>query len=264
MEKKIDKILDKEALKAVFQKVGVSKGMTLIAHTAMSKFNYIVGGAQTYNDALIETLGYSGTLVMPMQCAENSEPSYFENPPVAFDLLEDYRKAMPPFNKHLSETFMMGKAVENLRRREKAVISDHPNCAFVAVGKYARMILERQSLDFPLGNDSPLKKLYDLKAYCLLAGVDFDNMTALHLSEYLSNTKPIIMNGASIMVGGEKEFKKYLEYEIDSSDGFMEIGKILENKGYVNSLTIDNVTLKLVRVDLAVDEGIKYYRKRDL
>ena len=97
-----------------------------------------------------------------------------------------------------------------------------------------------------------------------MAGVDFDNMTALHLSEYLSNTKPIIMNGASIMVGGEKEFKKYLEYEIDSSDGFMEIGKILENKGYVNSLTIDNVTLKLVRVDLAVDEGIKYYRKRDL
>ena len=72
------------------------------------------------------------------------------------------------------------------------------------------------------------------------------------------------MNGASIMVGGEKEFKKYLEYEIGSSDGFMEIGKILENKGYVNSLTIDNVTLKLVRVDLAVDEGIKYYRKRDL
>ena len=258
MEKKIDKILDKEALKAVFQKVGVSKGMTLIAHTAMSKFNYIVGGAQTYNDALIETLGYSGTLVMPMQCAENSEPSYFENPPVAFDLLEDYRKAMPPFNKHLSETFGMGKAVENLRRREKAVISDHPNCAFVAVGKYARMILERQSLDFPLGNDSPLKKLYDLKAYCLLAGVSYDNMTALHLSEYRSLIRPIILQGSKL----DGSWQKYYDLDLNSDDGFNVIGKRLEMKDLVKKISLKKGDMRLLRIDLAVDEGLRYFEER--
>lgn len=262
MIKKIDKALSKSDLISAFTEIGIERGMTIIVHVSMSKFGYIIGGARTFVDALIEAVGYNGTIVMPLQCGENSEPSYFVNPPMNFELYEKYRQNHPPFDSKLSETYHMSAIYDNLRRREKAVVSHHPNCAFVAFGKYARLITADQPLNFGLGEDSPLAKLYDLKAYCLLAGVDFDNMTALHLSEYRSDVRATILNGASISEDGQHVFKKYLDIELDSDDGFQAIGQILTDKGLVKEKRVNEAIMKFVRVDTAVDEGVEYFKNR--
>ncbi len=262
MAKRIDNALSKSDLISAFTEIGIERGMTIIVHVSMSKFGYIIGGARTFVDALIEAVGYNGTIVMPLQCGENSEPSYFVNPPMNFELYEKYRQNHPPFDPKLSETYHMSVVYDNLRRREKASVSYHPNCAFVAFGKYARLITADQPLDFGLGEGSPLAKLYDLKAYCLLAGVDFDNMTALHLSEYRSAVRPVILNGAAISEDGQRVFKKYLDIELDSDDGFLAVGQILSNKGLVKETKINEAVLKLVRVDAAVDEGVEYFKNR--
>lgn len=256
----VDKALSKDDLIEIFKEVGVKPGMILEVHSSLSKFGYIIGGAQTFNDALIELLGYNGTIIMPMQCASNNEPSFFEAPAIDRSLYAKYRDNLPAFDKFHTDSEHMGRVVENLRRRPKAVVSPHPNCAFVAYGKYAKILCSHQSLDFALSNTSPLGRLYELKAHCLLAGVSYDNMTALHLSEYLSAIRPIYLQGAKILIDGDASWQKYLEIDLNSED-FLAIGQILEEKKLVTKVALARGEMRLMRIDVAVDEGMHYFDK---
>ena len=258
----IKQLYTKQNLIDLFRRIGITSGMIIELHVSMSKIGFIIGGAETLIDALMEVLGYNGTLIMAMQCAENSEPSRFEYPPIAPELFKLYRKHLPAYSSLNSETSGMGRVCDNLRRRSKSVISTHPNTAFVAIGKYAKLLCNNQNLDYGLNELSPLGRLYELKASVLLIGVDYDNLTSLHLSEYKSEVRPIIINGAAYEEDGVKRFKKYLDLNIDSDDGFTEIGKNLERKGLVAVDKIGNANVKLLRVDVAVDEGMRYYKDR--
>ena len=257
MKKEVNDIVNKDDLIKCFKILGVESSMVVLAHVAMSKIGYIVGGAQTFNDALLEVLDYNGTLIMPMQMSENSEPAYFKAPRIKIKDYQKYRESYPDFDEHLSETRGMSKVVDNLRRRERSISSRHPSCAFVGVGKYAKIILDEQKLDFALDDKSPLGRLYDLRSYTLLCGVDYDNMTALHLAEYRAKARPVILNGASF----EGKWQKYLDIDLDSHDGaFMAIGKRLEDKGLVKSYCYNGLSFKLVRNDIAIDEGVNYFK----
>lgn len=258
MKAMIEEALSKKDLIELFQSVGVKPGMILAVHTALSKFGYVIGGAETFNDALIELLGYNGTLIMPMQCGSHNEPSYFRYPPMERELYAKYRENLPSFDSLNSETEMMSKVVDNLRRRNKAVISYHPNLAFVAYGKYARMLCGHHELNFGLSDTSPLGRLYELRAYCLLAGVSYDNMTALHLSEYRSLIRPIILQGSKL----DSSWQKYYDLDLNSDDGFNVIGKRLEMKDLVKKISLKKGDMRLLRIDLAVDEGLRYFEER--
>lgn len=259
--KLIENALSKDDLIKLFIEVGVKSGMILEVHSSLSKFGYVIGGAQTFNDALIEVLGYNGTIIMPLQSASMNEPSFFEFPPIARELFSKYRDSLPAYDMRNTDSEMMGKVVSNLRRRSKSVISCHPNCSFVAYGKYAKVLCEHQKLDYALSDTSPLGRLYELKSHCLLAGVDYDNMTSLHLSEYRSSIRPIILQGTKIMKNDRAVWEKYLDLDLNSDDGFLEIGKSLENKKLVNIIDIPKGKMKLLRVDVAVDEGMHYFDK---
>lgn len=259
--KVVEKLVSKDELIEVFRSVGVCSGMIIELHIAMSKLGYVIGGAQTVVDALLEILGYNGTLIMAMQCAENSEPSLFINPPLHFEDFQKYRNSFPAYHPKESETYHMGRVVENLRRRDKAIISSHPNVAFVAIGKYAKLLCNHQDLDFALGESSPLGRLYELKASALLVGVDYDNMTSLHLAEYKTEARPIVLNGAAINENGHRVWKKFCELDMDSDD-FIKIGSSLEKQNLVYKTKFNQAEIKLVRIDYAVDEGIKYFNER--
>ena len=256
------KLVTKKDLVDFFTKLGIKPGMIVEVHASLKNIGYICGGAETFNDALIEVLGYGGTIIMPMHCAENTDPTYFENPAISFEDMNRYRANMPVFDAFKSETYMMSKIVDNLRRREKSVVSEHPNVAFVALGKYAKLLCNHQNLDFGLGEESPLGRLYGLKAHCLLVGVDYDSMTSMHLAEYKTEIRPIIMNGAAILENGHRHWSKYLDFDLNSDDGFNEIGKHLEDKKLVQIDYLNEAKCRLLRIDTAVDEGIKYYRER--
>ena len=128
-------LIAKKDLVDFFQELGVRQGMILEVHGSLSELGHICGGAETVIDALFEVLGYGGTIIMPLHCKENAEPSYFKNPSIAFKDLNKYRSSMPVYNTKTSDAFAMSKLSDNLRRRDKAVISSHPNMAFVAMGK---------------------------------------------------------------------------------------------------------------------------------
>ncbi len=254
----ITSVIVKDDILQGLKDLGVKKGSVLEVHSSLSSFGYVVGGAQSVVDALLEVLDYDGTLVMPAQSSDNTDPSGWVNPPIRRDLYDVVRENTPAFNVRSSETRHMGAVVDNMRRREGVVTSSSASCAYCSWGKYARLICGRQPIHFPLGEDSPTSHLYDLNADCLLLGVDYDNATCMHLAEYRSAIREVVINAGAMEINGKRVWKKYLDRAIDS-DIFVPIGKMMEDNGLVNVITIGNATCKLFKVKDGVDFARAYF-----
>ena len=76
------KPITKESLRNDLLNLGLKENDIIIAHASMSKLGWVVGREVTIIDALLDVLGQNGTLIMPSQSGENSDPIYCQNPPV--------------------------------------------------------------------------------------------------------------------------------------------------------------------------------------
>lgn len=119
----------------VFHSLGLEKGHTLMVHTSLSKFGYVCGGAQTVIEALLETVGEEGTVMMPTQSWKNLDPE----DGVHWDVAEEYwqmiRDHWPAYDKRITPTNTMGSVAEMFRSWPGAVRSDHPRKIGSSLGK---------------------------------------------------------------------------------------------------------------------------------
>lgn len=259
----VKKIINKKELIEELKELGLRQGMIIEVHSSLSSFGYVVGGAQTIVDALIEVVGYNGTILMPLHCQGNSEPSIWSNPPCPPEMVAKVRQGLPIFHRKETDAYNMGQVVDNLRRRDGVLISEHPNRAYIAWGKYSKLLCNHQSLNFAWSQESPAARLYELKGHVLLLGVDYDKITSLHLAEYYGNLTPIAFNCAMNEDKGFRKFQRYLDLDNDSSQ-FHEIGALLEKKGYVQQRVIGKATCKLMPFDVALDYGVKYLKHKSV
>ena len=257
--KKIEACLTKEDIIAHLRGMGIKQGMVLEIHSSLSSFGYVIGGARVVVDALMECVGEEGTICMPLQDRNNTEPSYWEHPPIAHELMREVRNNMPIFHPVESDVGKMGAIVENFRRRKGVEFSYHPNAAFVAWGLHAKFLCQKQSWHFPLAEHSPLARLYELDASILLIGVGYQNCTALHLAEYRSDEKDIILQGASYLENGNRVWKKFLDMDSDTSI-FDHIGGIIEKYQLVQIEKIGGAPCRLFSFRQVVDVGERYFR----
>lgn len=260
-KKTVTSIITKKEIMTKLLELGVKPGMILEVHSSLSSFGFVCGGAQTVVDALIDVVGYSGTILMPLQCGDNTEPTFWVKPPLENGLAQIIRDNMPAFHKKEMDTRKMGAVVDNLRRRDGSVVSNHPNSAYVAWGKYAKLLCNRHSLHFSLSEESPTARLYELKGSVLLLGVGMDNCTALHLAEYRSDCRPIALQGAAVELEGRRIWKKYLDLDLNG-DEFIPIEKKLLEKEALHSIKIGNCDAKLFRADVAIDETVRYLERK--
>ena len=72
MERKI--VVKQDVLDALAN-VGVKKGQTIMVHTSLSSLGFVCGGAQIIIEALLETVGDEGTIMMPAQSWKNLDPT---------------------------------------------------------------------------------------------------------------------------------------------------------------------------------------------
>ena len=244
-----------------FKEIGIVEGMLIEVHSSLKSFGYVVGGAQSVVDALIEVIGYDGTIVMPLQSGNNNEPSYWCRPPLDINLWKEQRDNMPSFNPRESDCGGMGRIADNFRRRQGAYFSYHPASAFVAYGKYAKLICNQHELSYSLSETSPLGTMMRLNPYVLLLGVGYDNCTGMHLAEYESGVRPVVMQGGSIEEGGVRKWVKYLDIELDSDD-FVESGFIMEQKKLVNKQRIGKCDCKFFQLKPAIDITRQYLQKK--
>lgn len=165
--------------------LGVRKGMTLLVHSSLKSVGgWIVGGPEAVILALEDVLGDEGTLVMPTQSANLTDPKTWGNPPADPKWWDLIRESMPPYDPDLTVTSGMGIIPEVFRKQEGVIRSRHPHVSFAARGRDAEALMQSHPLDHSLGEASPLARLYEAGAYVLMLGSGYGNNTSFHLSEY--------------------------------------------------------------------------------
>ncbi|WP_305151015.1 aminoglycoside N(3)-acetyltransferase [uncultured Dubosiella sp.] len=242
-----------DSLREALLDLGIRKEDIVLVHSSLSKLGWIVGGAETVVQALKSV---AGTIVMPAQSGANSEPSYWQDPPVPASWWPRIRATMPPFSR-TSPVRAMGRVVEHFLMDPAVVRSAHPQVSFAAWGTHAETIVERHGLDFGLGADSPLQTLYAREAKVLLLGVDYGNCTCLHWSEAHLSSTPLVRQGASVLVDGKRVWKTFDEYDYDDSD-FARLGMDYERQG---GFVVKNELGRVVPMRDLCDFGVQWLRK---
>ncbi|MFD7698506.1 aminoglycoside N(3)-acetyltransferase [Streptomyces caelestis] len=164
--------------------LGVRPGEILLAHTSLSSLGWVNGGPVTVVRALLDTLGPDGTLVVPTQSGDLSDPALWQAPPVPEEWWGTIRATMPAYDPLTTPSRGVGVIPETVRTWPGALRSAHPQTSFAAVGARAAKITAGHAPDCRLGEQSPLAVLERLGARVLLLGAGYDTCTGFHLAEY--------------------------------------------------------------------------------
>jgi aminoglycoside N3'-acetyltransferase len=99
-------------------------------------------------------------------------------PPVPESWQELIRENVPAFDPRTMPSCGVGRISETFRAWLGALRSSHPAVSFAARGRHAIFVAGEQSLDYPLGEGSPLAWIYELDGQVLLLGVGHQSNTS--------------------------------------------------------------------------------------
>ena len=249
----------KETLKSQLKDLGIGPGDKIMVHSSLSSMGWIAGGAQAVVEALMETVTTSGTIVMPAQSADNSEPSYWMAPPVPAEWHQSIRDFFPAFAPHLTPLREMGKIAECFHRHPATIRSPHPAHSFMAWGYDAEEWMCEHPLDDSFGETSPLGKMMNANVKIILIGTGFDSCTALHFAEYAQENRSTSLQGAAMLVDGQRAWVEYECLDMDS-DRFPEIAK--EFRGEIFEGKLGMAKTIIVEMQPLVEFGITWLAKQ--
>ena len=259
MSKKL--VIKSDIIKAL-EEVGVKKGQNIMVHTSLSSIGYIPGGARDVIEALIETVGSEGTIMMPTQSWRNLDPETGVHWEVEKDLWDIVRENIPAYDKKLTPTNTMGAVAEMFRLWDGAIRSDHPARSVAALGKNAEYLTKDHDLSNIFGEGSPVGKLYELDGYVLLIGVGYDKNTSLHLADVRAEYpgKHNCTEHSAIMENGKRVWKAYDTLFVDGED-FEDIGKAFEETHEIKEVKLGDAVVKLMKQRDVVDFAVEWIEK---
>lgn len=248
-----------DRLVAELRQLGILPGVTLLVHSSLSALGWVVGGAQTVVETLLESVGAEGTLVLPTHSANTTDPSEWSNPPVDPEWWTTIRESMPGFDADLTPTRGMGAIPETFRKAKGVLRSAHPHVSFAALGPHAARITREHALDSALGERSPLARIYELGGSVLLLGVRHEANTSLHLSEYRAEypSKKITRQGAPLQRKGTSHWTEFEDLDF-SCDDFEQIGASFEEEHQLSQCKVGYADAMLFPLVDIVDYGVQW------
>ncbi|MFB6086763.1 MAG: aminoglycoside N(3)-acetyltransferase [Halodesulfurarchaeum sp.] len=241
--------------------LGVAEGDLLLVHSSLSEIGWVSGGAQAVVEALLEAVGTSGTLVMPAHTGQYTDPADWEHPPIPEDWVETVRETRPPFDPERTPTRGLGRIAETFRTYPGVTRSDHPLYSVAVRGPAAERIAGSHPLDYGLGPDSPMGRIYDRGGRILLLGAGHGTNTSLHLAEHLADVESAEMTRrAPIRRQGERVEVEYRDIELDVDD-FDSLGADFEADGGGVCGSVAEAETKLLDQRTLVDYAVEWFEQ---
>ncbi len=242
------------------RRLGLKPGLTLIVHSSLSSLGWVCGGPVAVVQALMDVLTPAGTLVMPTQTGNNSDPANWNHPPVPQEWWQPIREETPAFDPQISPTRGMGVIVEAFRTFPGIIRSNHPTVSFAAWGQRAQRIIADHQLAYGLGESSPLARIYEMGGWILLLGVGYDSCTSLHLAEYRTPPREPVQLGSALFEDGKRIWKTYDDIEIDSGI-FPEIGTAFEMEHSIQLGKVGSADARLLPQRDLIDFAVDWYTR---
>ncbi|NGZ76768.1 aminoglycoside N(3)-acetyltransferase [Saccharibacillus alkalitolerans] len=242
--------------------LGVESGSVLLVHSSLKAIGgWIAGGAEAVILGLEDALGEAGTLVMPTQSSDLTDPAIWMNPPLDPRWWDLVRAEMPLYDPDLTATRSMGAVPEAFRKQRGTLRSAHPHLSFAARGPQAEAIVGGHSLDYGLGEASPLARLYERDAWVLMLGTGHYTNTSFHLGEYRASYrgKKELRPKAKVMGANGPEWVSFCDINFDSED-FERMGADFESEqpSAVRRGRIGRAECRLIRQRALVDYAVRW------
>jgi aminoglycoside 3-N-acetyltransferase len=163
-------VVNKQDIIAGLRSLGLCPGDIVMVHSSLSSMGFLVGGADTVIDALLDVIGPAGTLAMPTLCQKDKERRF-----------ETWNIATSPSD--------VGRITETFRLRPDVVRSDHATHSVAAFGAKAVELTAghktsggRPSPWGPaaFGHGSPWEKFYEWNVRYVFLGVSMRVNTMRH------------------------------------------------------------------------------------
>jgi len=150
----------KEHITSELRRLGIQPGDRLIAHSSLRAFGWVQGGAEAVVEALLDTVGPTGAVMVPT--FNHSRVKVFDP------------ETTPSHN---------GAITEALRKRPNAVRSLHPTHPYAAIGRDAADLTAANLEVGTFDPASPLGKLAERGGWIVLLGVGMGANTCIHIGQ---------------------------------------------------------------------------------
>lgn len=204
--RKSSRHLTKDELISDLKKIGINEGDVILVHSSLKRIGFVIGGAKTVIDALLDVIGKEGTLIMPTYPLNAKMLQLCQKKNYIFDL-----KTTPTYMGTIPSEFLK---IEGISR------SIHPTHSVSAIGKFADEITKDHHIgNKTYGENSPWGKILKLNGKILGIGVSLHVNAQYHyLEDMLGEDFPIKVKVDEIYKVKCKVDNKYIFVEVQPND----------------------------------------------
>ena len=243
---KMERNVNKEEIKAGLRNLGLKKGDSVGVHSSLRSFGRVEGGADAVIDALLETVGEDGNVVMSTHSANLSED---RRTPEEIAMGVSWLCRILPYDPEKTPV-RTGIIPETFRKRKGVIRGSDPSNSVAALGPKAKYLSEGWH------------RLLELDGYILLIGVGLDRCTAMHLAEKRVKLPAHILKKISPpkwLV--EKYSEGEWEWDFGPYPNFAKLTEPCLTRGIMKTVKVGESTLSFVRLRELIDLYVEYLER---